>query len=306
IGHRVVHGGEQYRDSVRITPKTIATIQKLAELAPLHNPPNLKGILACKKLLKKAPQIAVFDTAFHETLPEKAFIYALPYELYTRHGIRRYGFHGTSHKYVSEQAAKILKKKNLKIVSCHLGNGSSVAAIMNGKSVDTSMGLTPLEGLPMGTRSGDIDPAIIFHLLKQHKKTPEQIETMLIKEAGLKGISGISSDVRILLSSVRKRNKRAELTFEVLCYRIAKYIGSYAAAMNGLDAIIFTAGIGEHAYYLRSDICKYLGFLGVKIDEQNNKKNALVVSAKTSTIKVLVIPTNEEEAIANETLRVLK
>lgn len=233
-------------------------------------------------------------------------MYPLPYELYSKHGIRRYGFHGTSHQYVSEQAIKILKLKKSKIVSCHMGNGSSVAAIMNGKSVDTSMGLTPLEGLPMGTRSGDIDPAIIFHLLKQHHMSTDNIEKMLIKESGLKGLSGISSDIRDLLAAVKKNNPRAKLTFEILCYRVAKYISSYAAAMNGLDAIIFTAGIGENAFYLRRDICKYLEFLGVKIDSKKNTQNSLIISTAKSKIKVLVIPTNEEEQIAKETIKVLK
>lgn len=306
VGHRVVHGGEKYRHAVRINAQTIKTIRKLSELAPLHNPPNLKGIEACQKFLKGVPQVAVFDTSFHESIPEKAYLYALPYELYTKHGIRRYGFHGTSHEYVSQQAIKLLKKKQSKIISCHMGNGSSIAAILNGKSVDTSMGLTPLEGVPMGTRSGDIDSAIIFHLIKQHRVSPEKIENMLIKESGLIGLSGMSSDVRDLWAAVKKNNKRAKLTFEVLCYRMAKYMGGYAAAMDGLDAIIFTAGIGENAYYLRRDICAYLKHLGVAIDPQKNKKNSLVISTPKSRVKVFVIPTNEEEQIAKETAKVLK
>ncbi len=306
IGHRVVHGGEKYRRAVKINAQVIQTIRALSELAPLHNPPNLKGIEACQKLLQNIPQVAVFDTSFHTTIPEKAYLYALPYELYSKDGIRRYGFHGTSHQYVSEQAIKLLKKKNSKIISCHLGNGSSVTAIVNGKSVDTSMGLTPLEGIPMGTRSGDIDPAIIFHLMKQHGQKPNELENMLNKQSGLKGLSGVSSDMRDLWAAVKKHNKRAELSLQILAYRIAKYIGGYAAAMNGLDAIIFTAGIGEHAYYVRRDVCEYLHHLGVQLDPQKNKKDALVISTPKSKIKVLVIPTNEEAQIAKETIKVLK
>jgi acetate kinase len=325
IGHRVVHGGEKYRKAAKITADTIRTIRDLSELAPLHNPPNLKAILACRKLLKNITQVAVFDTAFHETLPPKAYLYPLPYELYAKDGIRRYGFHGTSHKYVTEQAIKLLKKKNHahgararagksdstsygahKIVSCHMGNGSSVAAVLDGKSVDTSMGLTPLEGIPMGTRSGDIDPAIIFHLIKAHHKNPQSVENMLIHDSGIKGLSGISSDVRDIRAAAIRKNKRALLTFEILAYRVAKYIGSYAAAMNGIDAIIFTAGIGENAWYLRSEICEYLTHLGVEIDPAKNKKNAVVISGKKSKVSVLVIPTDEELEIAKETLKIIK
>lgn len=305
VGHRVVHGGEKYRNAAKINAANLKTIRELCELAPLHNPHNLKAIEACQKLLPGIPQVAVFDTAFHETLEPKAYMYPLPYELYSKHGIRRYGFHGTSHQYVSEQAAKILKNKKLKIASCHLGNGSSVTAIVNGKSVDTSMGLTPLEGVPMGTRSGDIDSAIIFHLLKQHRQTPDRIENMLMKESGLKGLSGISSDMRDVWAGVQKKNPRAQLALQILCYRIAKYIGSYAAAMNGLDVIIFTAGIGENAWYIRRNVCEYLNHLGLRLDPKKNKKNALTISSKKSKVKVLVIPTNEEEQIAKETLKVL-
>lgn len=305
IGHRVVHGGEKYRKATKITAQTIRAIRELSELAPLHNPPNLKGIEACQKLLKNVPQVAVFDTSFHETIPPKAYLYALPYDLYSRHGIRRYGFHGTSHLYVSRQAIKLLKKKNSKIVSCHMGNGTSLTAVVDGKSVDTTMGFTPLEGVPMGTRSGDIDTAIAFHLIRQHRMSPEKVENMLIKESGLKGLSGMSSDVRDLWAAFRKKDPRAQRTFEVLCYRIAKYIGAYAAAMGGLDAIVFTAGIGENAYYLRRDICAYLKYLGLTLDIAKNKKNAPIVSSPKSKIKVFVIPTNEEEQIAKETARVL-
>ncbi len=308
VGHRVVHGGEKYREAIKINAAVKKAIRDLRELAPLHNPHNLKAIEACEKLLKGIPQVAVFDTAFHETLQPKAFLYALPYELYEKDGIRRYGFHGTSHHYVSEKAIKLLKKKNLpsqKIVSCHLGNGSSLCAIVNGKSVDTSMGLTPLEGIPMGTRSGDIDPAIVFHLTSRHRQTPEAVEKMLNGRSGLKGMSGISSDVRVLWAAAKKNNPRAKRAFEILSYRIAKYIGSYAAAMNGLDAIIFTAGIGEHAYYIRRDVCSYLSHLGVMIDPQKNTRDDFMISSKKSKVSVLVVPTNEEEQIAKETMMVL-
>lgn len=305
IGHRVVHGGEKYHEAVRITPQVIKNIRKLSELAPLHNPPNLKGIEACQHLLPKVPQVAVFDTSFHTTIPKKAFLYALPYECYTKDHIRRYGFHGTSHQYVSQQAIKIVGKQS-KIVSCHLGNGCSVTAIENGKSIDTSMGLTPLEGIPMGTRCGDIDPDIIFHLLKHHRKTPAQIENILLKESGLKGLSGISSDMRVLYQAVRKKNVRAQLTLQIFCYRIAKYIGSYSATMNGLNAIIFTGGIGEKAAYIRRDVCKYLQYLGLKLDNKKNAHNSLIISTPKSKVKVLVIPTNEEEQIAKETFHRLE
>ncbi len=304
VGHRVVHGGEKYHQPVLINAEVIGTIHNLAKLAPLHNPANLAGILACRKHFPKIPQVAVFDTAFHQTIPEKTFLYALPYELYQKNKIRRYGFHGTSHSYIAKATIKLLKKKNAKIITCHLGNGSSITAIQNGKSVDTSMGFTPLEGVPMGTRSGDIDPAIIFHLLKL-KKSPQQIEEMLNHESGLLGLSQRSGDVRKLFALSKKNNLAAKRTFEVFAYRIAKYIGAYTSALNGLDALTFTGGIGENAWYLRKKICNYLTHLNLKLDHARNQKNSLEISATASKIKTFVIKTNEEKMIAMETAKVV-
>lgn len=318
VGHRVVHGGEKYRQATLITPKVQKVIKDLCELAPLHNPPNLAGIKSCQKLLAGIPQVAVFDTAFHQTMPEKAYLYALPLEYYKKLGIRRYGFHGTSHEYVSQETIKLLdkntkntaqkssaknKQKSSKIVTCHLGNGSSITAIINGKSVDTSMGLTPLEGVPMGTRSGDLDPAIVLHLLEQHNIKPEEVSTILNKKSGLLGLTGISSDVRTLYANAT--NPKVKRAFQILTYRIAKYIGSYAVAMNGLDAITFTGGIGENAWYLRQDICDYLKFLGLELNPKKNKNNAQEISTNKSKIRVYVIPTNEEKQIAKETMTII-
>ena len=304
IGHRVVHGGEKYVKAEKITQAVFDEIKKLISLAPLHNPPNLAGIIACGKILKKTPQVAVFDTSFHQTMEEKAFLYPLPYGYYEKDGIRKYGFHGTSHSYISKETIKILKKKNSKIVTCHLGNGSSVTAVKNGKSIDTSMGFTPLEGLPMGTRCGDVDPAIVIWLNEKKKKSPAQIYAILNNESGLKGISQLSRDMRDLhkASSI---NKKAALAISILAYRTAKYIAAYSAALGGLDAITFTAGIGENAYYLRSEICGYLQHLGVKLDRTKNLKNSLKINAINSKVKVFVIPTNEELEIANETFKTL-
>lgn len=305
VGHRVVHGGEKYKSPVNITPGVIRQIKKLCKLAPLHNPPNLESIIACRKLLKKTPQVAVFDTAFHHTLPEKAYLYALPYEYYKRYGVRRYGFHGTSHAYVTRETNKLLGKKKSKIITCHLGNGSSVTAVLNGKSIDTSMGFTPLEGLPMGTRSGDLDPAIVFKLMELLHLSTSQIDEILNKSSGLKGISGLSADIRDLRKNY-KSNRRAKLALDILAYRTAKYIGAYTAALNGLDALTFTAGIGQNAYYLRQQICNHLQYLKLKLNPQKNKNNAREISAKTSKVKVYVIPTNEEKAIAMTTAAILK
>jgi acetate kinase len=304
IGHRVVHGGEKYRDAALITPNVIKQIKKLYSLAPLHNPPNLNAILACKKLLPKTPQVAVFDTAFHQTIPEKAYLYAIPFEYYQRLGIRRYGFHGTSHHFVTRRTEELLRKKKSKIIICHLGNGSSITAVKNGNAIDTSMGFTPLEGLPMGTRSGDLDPAIVFTLMNMLKINTKQIDDILNKNSGLKGLSGLSSDMRDLWASYAT-NSRARLTISLLAYRIAKYIGAYAAALNGIDAISFTAGIGENAWYLRQEVCAYLGFLGVKLAPTANKACATLISAPTSRVKVFVIPTDEEKEIALETAQIL-
>ncbi|HLG25723.1 MAG TPA: acetate kinase [Candidatus Gracilibacteria bacterium] len=306
VGHRVVHGGEKYRNAALITKPVLAEIKKLSKLAPLHNPPNIAGIEACRKLLPKAPNVAVFDTAFHQTLQEKAYLYALPYSLYKKYSIRRYGFHGTSHSYVSKETIRLLRNKRSKIITCHLGNGSSIAAIYDGKSIDTSMGYTPLEGLPMGTRSGDLDPAIVFKLQEMLKLSTTQIDSLLNKSSGLLGFSGISSDMRDLWEKAKKGNKRARETISFLAYRIAKYIGAYSAALNGLDAITFTAGMGEKAWYLRKEVCDYLSYLGVRLDAAKNKKNALEISGKNSKVRVFVVPTDEEKEIAAETQAVLK
>jgi len=308
IGHRAVHGGEEFKKTVLINDKVMKKIKELSELAPLHNPANLTGMKVCKELLPNVKQVAVFDTEFHSNMPEKAFVYGIPYKYYKEGGIRRYGFHGTSHKYVSKKASEIMGKdyNKLKIITCHLGNGSSIAAVQNGKSIDTSMGFTPLEGVVMGTRSGDIDPAIILFLMKKEKLSVKEIDNILNKKSGLFGISGISPDVRVLWDKEKKGNKRANLALDVLAYRIIKYIGSYISVLNGVDAIVFTAGIGENAYYLRERILKNFEYIGLKIDKTRNKNNELIISAKNSKIKVLVIPTNEELQIARETLELVK
>jgi acetate kinase len=305
VGHRVVHGGESYTKPTKINALIIKMIDKLSSLAPLHNPPNLEAIKACKKILPRVKQVAVFDTAFHQTMPKKAYLYGLPYKFYEKHDIRRYGFHGTSHKYVTQQAIKLLKKKNLKIISCHLGNGSSITASINGKSIDTSMGFTPLEGVIMGTRSGSIDPAIILHMQKELKLKPKQIDTLLNFDSGLKGFSRISSDMRNIYAAYLKKDKRAILTMELLCYQIAKYLGAYTAAMNGLDAIIFTGGIGKNAFYIREKVCEYLTHLGLKLAPKKNEDSEQIISDPKSKIKVLVIPTNEELQIATETAKII-
>lgn len=307
VGHRVVHGGEKYAKPVKITPQIIHDIQTTAALAPLHNPANLQGILACQDLLKDIPQVAVFDTAFHQTMPKKAYIYGLPYNFYAKHHIRKYGFHGTSHKYVVIEAIKLLSgKKNAKIVSCHLGNGASITASLNGKSMDTSMGFTPLEGVIMGTRSGSIDPAIIFYLESALKMSSSQISHLLNYESGLKGISQISSDMRDIYGKSLKKDQQAIFTIDLLSYQIAKYIGSYASILGGIDAIIFTGGLGEKAFYVREKTLGYLAFLGVKLNKKNNKKNLLLISDKNSKVKVFVIHTEEAIQIAKETLEVIK
>lgn len=305
VGHRVVHGGEVYKQATLITKKVVKKIKDLCTLAPLHNPANLQAIEACLKLLPKIPQVAVFDTAFHESIPEKAFLYALPYSFYQESGIRRYGFHGTSHHYVSKQTTKLLGKKKSKIIVCHLGNGSSITAVKNGKSIDTSMGFTPLEGLPMGTRSGDIDPAIIFHLERMLKLTNTEIEHLLLKKSGLLGVSGISSDMRSIWAETQKENPKAVRALELLAYRIAKYIGAYTAALNGLDGLVFTGGMGEKAFYLRQKVCDYFEYLGLKLEYQKNKQNLVQIHAAKSKVKVFVIPTNEEKQIAEETKSLL-
>ncbi|MFT4304921.1 MAG: acetate/propionate family kinase [Candidatus Woesearchaeota archaeon] len=306
IGHRVVHGGENFKEATIINNKVIKKIEELCSIAPLHNPHNLSGILACKKLLPKVKQVAVFDTAFHQTMPEKAYIYAIPEKFYKKHGIRRYGFHGTSHKYVSDKAYKFLKNKNKKIITCHLGNGSSITAINKGKSIDTSMGFTPLEGLPMGTRSGNLDPAIplyIQNLLKQSEKN--NINEILNKKSGLKALCGFS-DMRTIYEKYKKKDKKAILAMDILSYKIAFYISGYLSSLNGVDAIVFTAGIGENAFYLREKICNHLNYLDLKLDKKKNKENKEIISSNKSKVKVFVIKTDEEKQIVEEVEKLIK
>lgn len=308
VGHRVVHGGEKFAESVVINDEVMRAIEECNDLAPLHNPANLIGINACKKLMPNTPMVAVFDTAFHQTMPEEAYMYGLPYEYYKKYKIRRYGFHGTSHSYVSRRAADVLGKKyeNLKIVVCHLGNGASVSAVKNGKCIDTSMGLTPLQGLIMGTRSGDIDPAIIEFLAHKENKGIDDIMTVLNKKSGVLGLSdNLSSDFRDLEEGYHKGDENAIRALKTYCYNVAKYIGAYTAAMNGVDVICFTAGVGENASIVRTFVCEYLGYLGVNIDQTANSKRGedIVISTGDSKTTVMVIPTNEELAIARETVR---
>lgn len=306
VGHRVVHGGEKFASSAVITDEMLKAVEECNDLAPLHNPANLIGIEACKKLMPNTPMVAVFDTAFHQTMPEKAYMYGLPYEYYEDYKVRRYGFHGTSHSFVSKRTADVLGKSydNLKTIVCHLGNGASICAVLNGKSVDTSMGLTPLEGLVMGTRSGDIDPAILEFLAKKEGMDITALMNMLNKKSGVQGVSGLSSDFRDLAAGAAQGNKRAQIALDVFAYRVAKYVGSYVAAMNGVDAITFTAGIGENDGGMRAKVCEYLGYLGIAIDAEANAKRGeeIVISTPDSKVKVLVIPTNEELAIARETV----
>lgn len=306
VGHRVVHGGEKFASSVVITEEVKAAIKECNDLAPLHNPANLIGINACETLMPDTPMVAVFDTAFHQTMPGTAYMYGLPYEYYDKYKVRRYGFHGTSHSFVSKRVAEFLGKdyEATKTIVCHLGNGSSICAVKNGKSVDTSMGLTPLEGLVMGTRSGDIDPAILEFIAKKEDLDINGLMTVLNKKSGVEGLSGVSSDFRDLTTAEEAGNERAALALDVFAYRVAKYVGSYAAAMNGVDNIVFTAGIGENDAAMRSRICAYLGYLGIEIDEEANAKRGqeIVISTPESKVTVLVIPTNEELAIARETV----
>ena len=310
VGHRVVHGGEKFAKSVVVTPEVKAAIAECNDLAPLHNPANLIGIEACESLMPGTPQVVVFDTAFHQTMPEKAYMYGLPYEYYEKYKVRRYGFHGTSHSFVSKRVAEIVGKpyNATKTIVCHLGNGASVSAVLNGESVDTSMGLTPLEGLVMGTRSGDIDPAIMEFIAKKENLDIAGIMNVLNKKSGVEGVSGVSSDFRDLEAAAKAGNKRAELAIDVFAYRVAKYVGAYTAAMNGVDNIVFTAGIGENCALVRTKVCSYLGYLGITIDEEANGKRGeeIVISTPDSKVKVLVVPTNEELAIARETVALVK
>ena len=310
VGHRVVHGGEKFTSSCLINDESMKAIEECNDLAPLHNPANLIGIRACQELMPGVPMVAVFDTAFHQTMPDVAYTYGIPYEYYEKYKVRRYGFHGTSHSYVSKRTAEIVGKPydQMKIIVCHLGNGASISAVNCGKSVDTSMGLTPLEGLVMGTRSGDLDPAIIDFVGKKEGLSLDEMNEVLNKKSGMLGISGVSSDGRDLEAAAETGNKRAQLALDVFDYRVIKYIGAYAAAMNGVDAIAFTAGIGENNIKMRKDVCSSLTYLGVKLDEEKNnvRGEERIISADDSKVQVLLVPTNEELAIARETLALVK
>jgi acetate kinase len=308
VGHRVVHGGEKFSESAIITDEVLRQIRDCIELAPLHNPHNVRGIEACHRLLPGVPQVAVFDTAFHQTMPDYAFLYALPWALYKRHAIRRYGFHGTSHSWVAQRTAEYLEQdiENLKLVTCHLGNGCSMAAIDGGNSVDTTMGFTPLEGLVMGTRSGDIDPAIILHVIGKEELSLHEANALLNKHSGLLGVSGVSGDMREVIEESESGNERAALAIEIYGYRIRKYITAYAGAMGGLDAVIFTAGVGEHSPQVREIACRGLGFMGLSLDEEKNlsaNSGAATISTDDSRARIVIMPTNEELAIAMETRR---
>ncbi len=310
VGHRVVHGAEKFNSSVFIDNAVIDQMENCVELAPLHNPPNLKGIYAMKALLPEVPQCGVFDTAFHQTMPDYAYMYALPYSLYKKYGVRRYGFHGASHRYVSKKSAEILGEKyeDLKIISCHLGNGASIAAIKNGKSVDTSMGLTPVEGLMMGTRVGDVDAGALSFIMNKEEIGVAQLSTIMNKQSGILGVSGVSSDMREVENAVKEGNERAALSLKMYNYRVKKYIGSYAAAMGGVDVIIFTGGVGENGIDARAEMVSDLEFMGVKMDlEKNNVRGKdAIVSTDDSSCKIIVIPTDEELVIAQDTMEILE
>lgn len=310
VGHRMVHGGEKFASSVVITEEVKKAVAECNDLAPLHNPANLIGVNACQELMPNTPMVGVFDTAFHQTMPEKAYMYGLPYEYYEKYKVRRYGFHGTSHSFVSKRVAELagVPYDQTKTIVCHLGNGASVSAVLNGKSVDTSMGLTPLEGLVMGTRSGDIDPAILEFIAKKENLDIEGLMNVLNKKSGVFGLSnGVSSDFRDLTAAAEEGQKPAKIALEVFAYRVAKYIGAYTAAMNGVDNIVFTAGIGENVCSVREEVCSYLGFLGIELDKEANAKRGeeIMISTPESKVKVFVVPTNEELAIARETVALL-
>ncbi len=309
VGHRVVHAGEKFASSVLITEEVIKALEECVELAPLHNPPNLLGIAACQELMPDTPMVGVFDTAFHQTMPPESYIYAIPYEYYQKYGIRRYGFHGTSHKYVAERASKMLNTDigDLKLITCHLGNGASVSAIKRGKCIDTSMGFTPLEGLVMGTRSGDIDPAIVTYIREKENLPQGKANEILNKKSGVLGISGVSSDFRDIEKAVEEGNERAALALKVFAHKVRFYIGAYIAEMNGVDAIIFTAGVGENDVTMREIICNNLGNLGIKLDPVKNKMRGkeMEISTEDSRVKLLMIPTNEELMIARDTYNIV-
>lgn len=310
VGHRVVHGGEEFNKSVLITDQVIAKIEESIDIAPLHNPPNLSGIRAIEELLPDIPQVAVFDTAFHQTMPDYAYMYGIPYALYQKYGIRRYGFHGTSHRYVSERACEFLNIdcKKTKMITAHIGNGASITAIKNGKSIDTSMGFTPIEGLMMGTRSGDIDLGVVTFLMEKEQINSNSVSTLFNKHSGVVGVSGISSDMRDIDHAISEGNDRARLALDIYEYRIKKYIGSYFAALNGADVLVFTGGVGENQASTRAKVCKGLSFLGIKIDEKLNAKSRgeeVVISTPDSSVKVVVIPTDEEYMIASDTMGIV-
>ena len=310
VGHRIVHGGEKFCESVIIDDEAMKAIEDCVPLAPLHNPANIIGIKACQAAMPGVPQVAVFDTAFHQTMPSEAYMYALPYEYYTKHGIRKYGFHGTSHKYVAERCAALMEKpiEDLKIITCHIGNGGSIAAVKGGKCMDTSMGFTPLDGLEMGTRSGILDPAVVLFLMENENLSSKEMNTVLNKKSGLAGVSGVSSDMRDVTQAAKEGNERAKLALDIFAYRVKSYIGQYAAVMNGVDAIVFTAGIGENDIATRLACASGLEYLGVSVDaDKNNVRGGEVeISADGSKVKVFVIATNEELAIARETARLTK
>ena len=309
IGHRIVHGGEAFSESAVIDDQAIENLEEVADLAPLHNPPNIMGIKVCKELMPDKPQVGVFDTAFHQSMPEKAYIYALPYEFYKKYGVRRYGFHGTSHGFVAQKAAQMMDQplSELNIISCHLGNGASVAAVKNGKSVDTSMGLTPLEGLVMGTRCGDIDPAIIPFIMDKEDLSASEMDNVLNKKSGLLGISEVSSDMRDIEEVAEEGNNQAKVALDIFNYRVKKYIGAYTAAMGGVDAIVFTAGIGENAIGNREEILEGLEYLGIEVDKEANdcRGKEQIITTADSKVKAMVIPTNEELVIARDTMELV-
>lgn len=310
VGHRVVHGSEIFANSCVIDEKVKDALKECSPLAPLHNPANIIGIEACEKIMPGVPQVAVFDTAFHQTMPKKAFMYALPYEYYTKHKIRKYGFHGTSHRFVSQEAAKMMNKpiEDLKIITCHLGNGSSVSAVDGGKCVDTSMGFTPLDGVVMGTRTGAMDPAVVTYIMENEGMSAKEVDTLMNKKSGVLGVSGVSSDFRDLTKAAQEGNERAALAIDMFTYSVKKLIGAYAAAMGGVDAVVFTAGVGENDAASRKAIVDGLGFMGIKIDEEANKirGKAVDISAADATVKTFVIPTNEELMIALDTQSLVK
>ncbi len=312
VGHRVVHGGERFVQPTLVDDSVVCEVERLSDLSPLHNPANARGIRACMRLMPGVPQVAVFDTAFHATMPDYAYTYALPYEYYLQYGLRRYGFHGTSHRYVSDKAIKMLEKlgheaAKTKIITCHLGNGSSMAAVVGGKVVDTSMGVTPAEGLVMGTRAGDLDPSILPYLAKKLGLSPEELDDLINKKSGFLGLSGVSADMRDVKAAAADGNKRAQLALAIFWYRIRKYVGSYAAAMNGLDALVFTGGIGENSILTRQYVCDNLAVLGIELDhdKNNNLRGPVDLSTPESRVRVLLIPTNEEVVIARETVQVV-